>query len=341
MKIVVFILISCMVSIKTMAQIEMFDESIKKIEEPMIQVYDSLTNMKPQRYGTDEYNKTLHHLIGQVLMYCGDPYSSNGNKGGFEKGAYYRVVAILPDAGGRKYRMLLKNVKTGEIKEENTAQYNSPVKYNYNYTWVVTGYYEKIKSLYLNKKFYFFEKDIYRRDEDKMINLETDSITNNIPENTVWTCVGVQVKPRKKDDFLKSWDYRSPIVLVFDNPSYGKHYCYLENSSLGAFGSLLDKSEHEPYRLHLKSDYDKMVSINAANKAKRKAELTKRFGASNAALIIEGKVRIGMTKAMCEESWGTPDDINKSVGSWGTHEQWVYGNSYLYFEDGKLTAIQN
>ena len=84
-----------------------------------------------------------------------------------------------------------------------------------------------------------------------------------------------------------------------------------------------------------------MKAISAANKAKRKVELTKKFGASNANLILEGIVQIGMTKAMCEESWGTPDDINKSIGSWGIHEQWVYGNSYLYFEDNKLTSIQN
>jgi len=53
-----------------------------------------------------------------------------------------------------------------------------------------------------------------------------------------------------------------------------------------------------------------------------------------------------MTKEMCKESWGEPDDINVSIGSWGRHEQWVYehkyiSDSYLYFENGKLTTIQN
>lgn len=47
---------------------------------------------------------------------------------------------------------------------------------------------------------------------------------------------------------------------------------------------------------------------------------------------------------MCRESWGEPDDINRTTGSWGTHEQWVYGEydcDYLYFENGVLTSIQN
>ena len=35
-----------------------------------------------------------------------------------------------------------------------------------------------------------------------------------------------------------------------------------------------------------------------------------------------------------------PDHVNTTVGEWGTDEQWVYGNSYYYFTDGKLTAWQ-
>lgn len=326
----------------------MFDESIKKVKEPTIQAYDSLRNMHPQEYGTNEYggkNYTYHHLIGQTLMYCGYPYYNYYNKEEpFEKGAYYKVVGVLPDnyKKGLHMRLELEDVKTGERKEE----YGDEICDKYNSKWVVVGHYEKMKSLYLNKEFIFLGTDsVYIDDKlDKangMINLETDTVTRNIPEKTIWTCVGVQVKPRKESD-MSSFDERSPIVLVFDNHNYGKHYCYLENSKGEPYRILLEGSKSLVCgRFQLKSDYDKMVSINAANKAKRKAELTRKFGASNAALIIEGKVRIGMTKAMCEESWGTPDDINKSVGSWGTHEQWVYGNSYLYFEDGKLTAIQN
>ena len=40
-------------------------------------------------------------------------------------------------------------------------------------------------------------------------------------------------------------------------------------------------------------------------------------------------------------SWGDPKKINKSVGSWGVHEQWVYENQYLYFENGKLASFQS
>ena len=58
--------------------------------------------------------------------------------------------------------------------------------------------------------------------------------------------------------------------------------------------------------------------------------------------ICRSKVRIGMSKQECKLSWGEPVDINISLGKWGKHEQWVYGsNSYLYFDNGILSSIQN
>lgn len=340
----IFILIISLFSTKTMAQIEMFDESIKKVEEPTIQVYDSLRNISSQRYGTkEEYRYTYHHLIGQTLMYCGDPYSIFGNKGGFKTGSYYKVVGILPDNVGKGLynRMELEDIKTGERKEEGDLSNNK-----YNSKWVVVGHYEKMKSLYVNKEFvYVGMDDVFVeytwKKANGMISMETDTVTTSIPKESIWTCIGVQVKPRKKGDDMEL-DKRSPIVLIFDNQTYGKHYCYLEDNSGKPYKSLLDESKPLVCgRFQLKSYYDNVKSLTAAAKAKRQVELTKKFGASNAKLILDGYVRIGMTKEMCRESWGNPDDINRTVGSWGTHEQWVYGNSYLYFEENKLTSIQN
>ena len=48
-----------------------------------------------------------------------------------------------------------------------------------------------------------------------------------------------------------------------------------------------------------------------------------------------------MTRELATISLGSPNDINRTVGSWGVHEQWVYYNLYLYFENGILTSYQN
>ena len=49
---------------------------------------------------------------------------------------------------------------------------------------------------------------------------------------------------------------------------------------------------------------------------------------------------VGMTPEQVKASVGRPDRINRTVFSTGTHEQWVYSDSYLYFENDVLTSWQ-
>ena len=54
--------------------------------------------------------------------------------------------------------------------------------------------------------------------------------------------------------------------------------------------------------------------------------------------------RLGMTAKEVREKtgWGTPKDINRTQVGKKIEEQWVYGEkSFLYFSNGKLTAIQD
>lgn len=54
-------------------------------------------------------------------------------------------------------------------------------------------------------------------------------------------------------------------------------------------------------------------------------------------------ISIGMGKAqVVASSWGKPQSINTTTSAYGNREQWVYASrSYLYFENGILTTIQN
>lgn len=75
----------------------------------------------------------------------------------------------------------------------------------------------------------------------------------------------------------------------------------------------------------------------------KRKELIKKYGTDSGTKISEGKIWIGMTDKMARESWGDPDENNRSVGSWGVHEQWIYEryNTYVYFENGILTSWQD
>lgn len=64
-------------------------------------------------------------------------------------------------------------------------------------------------------------------------------------------------------------------------------------------------------------------------------------------LIKEEKIAMGMSEKALLASWGRPSDINKSVGSFGVHKQYVYrggsysDSTYVYLEDGEVTSWQN
>lgn len=55
---------------------------------------------------------------------------------------------------------------------------------------------------------------------------------------------------------------------------------------------------------------------------------------------------MGMTAAQLRASLGAPNDVNRTVTRYGTHEQWIYGEpisgaTYIYLEDGIITSWQN
>jgi len=80
--------------------------------------------------------------------------------------------------------------------------------------------------------------------------------------------------------------------------------------------------------------------LNVSYTAKEADSYKKKFGENIWKTILAGKVKIGMTKEMCELSWGEPQNINKTIISNKVREQWVYTDNYLYFDNGILTAIQ-
>jgi hypothetical protein len=56
--------------------------------------------------------------------------------------------------------------------------------------------------------------------------------------------------------------------------------------------------------------------------------------------IIAGNLWIGMTHIQLVYSVGFPDDINSTMTASATHQQWVYGDNYVYLDDGMVTSYQ-
>jgi hypothetical protein len=103
-----------------------------------------------------------------------------------------------------------------------------------------------------------------------------------------------------------------------------------------------EKLQQEKHQA-LKNDQQKKEQAlkNEQQAKQRKQNLINKYGQVNAEKILAGKIWIGMTKEMAIESWGKPEDINRTVTSYSVSEQWVYGERYLYFDDGILTSWQD
>ena len=55
----------------------------------------------------------------------------------------------------------------------------------------------------------------------------------------------------------------------------------------------------------------------------------------------EAHLAIGASALDAMGKWGFPDHINTTETAHGTREQWMYADlGYLYFENGRLVAIQ-
>jgi hypothetical protein len=123
---------------------------------------------------------------------------------------------------------------------------------------------------------------------------------------------------------------------------------YDNNIGITYRDNLRNSKEYAAYKKELaKREEQRIAGEKTEEKAKKAAEtkskndLIKKYGQTKGKLVYEKKIALGMTKEMVIDSWGEPKDINRTVGSWGIHEQWVYGSAYLYFENGILTSWQD
>lgn len=75
------------------------------------------------------------------------------------------------------------------------------------------------------------------------------------------------------------------------------------------------------------------------------SELNRRGLSVDKKLVLEGKIRIGSSECTVYASWGSPNDVNRTVGSWGVNKQLVYGSSskrnYIYISNGRVNSFQD
>jgi len=106
-----------------------------------------------------------------------------------------------------------------------------------------------------------------------------------------------------------------------------------QSASANTTESLLKNTETMIEQLLLQIESDKNNSIKSTQETippRKKLTKTKQlntipFGTSPiiASQIRANKISLEMTTKHVILSWGKPQNINRSIGRWGVHEQWV------------------
>jgi len=132
------------------------------------------------------------------------------------------------------------------------------------------------------------------------------------------------------------------IIFLNQNKSFTKSelYDYFYTSFRTKYNTLQTIINAKKSALQQKQAEERFDKEMKEWAIKREKQLIKKFGKKIAKDIQQGYIWIGMTKDMLFESWGKPSNINKTVTSYSVHEQMIYGTSYVYVENGKVTSWQ-
>jgi hypothetical protein len=219
---------------------------------------------------------------------------------------------------------------------------------------IPVAYFDYLKKKYLNKKIIISKSNIQslkkiisniRITRKELFQEDLNDVFTNIDSSKIFQVNKITLK-EPKENFpayyspvfnlknlnntvkeIEFWSTKNKIIL------YNDEFIFKKDS--------LEKIKIAKSKL--KQEQKELQKVNIENKRiERYNKLMKKYGKNFAETIINNKVSIDMTKEMCRDSWGAPNSINKTTNAYGYSEQWVYGDGdYLYFDNGKLTTIQN
>ena len=81
------------------------------------------------------------------------------------------------------------------------------------------------------------------------------------------------------------------------------------------------------------------IQLSQVNTEDRLAAMISKYGKNKGMLIANGKVWMSISFEMANDSWGAPEEIQKTTLASGTTEKWIYPDKrYLFFKNGRLES---
>jgi hypothetical protein len=88
----------------------------------------------------------------------------------------------------------------------------------------------------------------------------------------------------------------------------------------------------------IKQEYDSTEgrAVQPRLKVDRYTYLENRYGPALAAKLYSGKIWKGINSQLVQDSWGSPRKINRLISGNIVKEEWIYKNTWLYFQNNTL-----
>jgi hypothetical protein len=220
---------------------------------------------------------------------CCDSYNSKYQE---LESKYFIVEDVLNDPKSNYSEFAYLKLKVKETGESVYYKYNS--KYKHAFPFLVLGYYEKQKNIFVNN-------DVMIRDFPKIEGANQKKTTD--------IDTGVEIE-MVKGKYLKCIDvtidqkyFETALLLRNDK---GQKFLFPLYSRYLNIQRILTKQEAEKYRI--------------------------KFGEKNWNAILNEEVIVGFTEEMTKVSWGKPDKINKSSNGdqWVYAKRYLYFENGLF-----------
>lgn len=304
MKKVAFVLWSLLLPFTVNAQVNVLNLDPKP-KPAAIEKYDSLSNICYSNF---------EQLVGQTIFINGREGASRSSKK-----CLYDTPNPQPGVLGDEvnyntyyHHYFYVKSKTSNYLELVDTTSNKTLYLFRKYTddcydkFLVVGYYEKMKKMFIGKTFYCTD------DYSHFQTVDGDRI-NNIQFKVPFKCIDVYASP-------------SP----FSAAELGNYFYLKAIVESSKYGKLIVNIMYRNPKINTISGF---ISVNEFNK------LVRKYGQVNGRKVAEHRVDIGMTKSMVRDAWGAPERINETSSRSGS-EQWIYGNHYIYFRNGRVVDMQ-
>lgn len=261
-------------------------------------------------------------------------------------GGYYKIIDIKFDEDYSQY----SKIKFIICDKNNDTLYFYRTRMNLFESTkdiCIVGYFEYLNRNYQSKKYVYAPN--FNDNMKQLITKNYDSNGNPIVPD-INTGEQIAITPNsiwiiQKTQYLKIESelyYQLFFILLNDKgneikiPISELDKCFIDNNEY-----LKELNFRKLAKLEQDKIRNETIKNNNLKAEKYKQDILQKYGTYYGNLILKHQVVLGMSKEMCKLSWGSPRDINTTIVTGLTHEQWVYSlKVYLYFENGNLTAIQ-